>query len=170
MEGVHYELDTETQFWSELEEILAPVGSSPSNISVETAVRYFISFTAAFRGRPCTVSIDVGQFLRADEDVESCCSRLFRSELFIRNSDAVRSELIALANEVPGTWTLTNEEIREERGIVYYILGSAAGRTDRRPNVKENSEIKMYTCGRRRNVASSKRRFRSSSNILGVAV
>jgi len=50
MEGVHYELDTEAQFWGELEEILSPVGSVPSNISVETAVRNFVTFVAAFRG------------------------------------------------------------------------------------------------------------------------
>ena len=51
MEGVHYELDTEAQFWGELDEILTPVGSSPSTIVVETTVRNFINFVAAFRGR-----------------------------------------------------------------------------------------------------------------------
>lgn len=42
----------------------------------------------------------LGDFLRRDEDVDSCCARLFRSELFIRNADKIRLELIALANEV----------------------------------------------------------------------
>ena len=50
MEGVSYELDTETQFWGELEEILCPVGLSVSEISVETALRNFLAFAASFRG------------------------------------------------------------------------------------------------------------------------
>lgn len=52
---MHYELDTEAQFWGELDEILNPVGSS-SNISPETAIRNFINFTAAFRGGPLSLS------------------------------------------------------------------------------------------------------------------
>ena len=39
-------------------------------------------------------------YLSNDEDVEQCCAKLFRSELFIRNADAVRYELISIANEV----------------------------------------------------------------------
>jgi hypothetical protein len=50
MEGVHYELDNETQFWGELDEILSPVGVLPDEIVVESAVRNFVRFTAAFRG------------------------------------------------------------------------------------------------------------------------
>lgn len=55
MEGVFYELDTAAQFWGELEEILAPVGSSPSDIDVAGAVRNFVRFAAAFRGIPPSV-------------------------------------------------------------------------------------------------------------------
>jgi hypothetical protein len=47
MEGVHYELETEAQFWAELDDIL----SSPSSeISAETTARNFVRFAAAFRG------------------------------------------------------------------------------------------------------------------------
>jgi hypothetical protein len=49
MEGVYYELDTESQFWAELDEILSPVGSPPTSISAETAVPNFVRFAAAFR-------------------------------------------------------------------------------------------------------------------------
>ena len=49
MDDVQYELDTETQFWAELDEILAPVGSSPADVAVETAVPRFVRFAAAFR-------------------------------------------------------------------------------------------------------------------------
>jgi hypothetical protein len=47
MEGVHYELETEAQFWAELDDILS---SPESETSVETAVRNFVRFTASFRG------------------------------------------------------------------------------------------------------------------------
>jgi hypothetical protein len=50
MEGVHYELDSPAQFWGELDEILAPVGTGPSDIDVVSAVRSFVRFAAAFRG------------------------------------------------------------------------------------------------------------------------
>jgi hypothetical protein len=50
MEGVHYELNDEAQFWGELDEILEPVHASQSEVSVETAVRNFVRFAAAFRG------------------------------------------------------------------------------------------------------------------------
>jgi hypothetical protein len=43
---------------------------------------------------------DSGQYLTTDEDVEECCATLFRSQLFIRNSERVRYELISVANEV----------------------------------------------------------------------
>jgi len=56
MEGVHYELETETQFWGELDEILSPVGLSVSEMSVEKAVHNFIAFAAAFRGNARTCS------------------------------------------------------------------------------------------------------------------
>jgi hypothetical protein len=49
MEGVYYELDTEAQFWGELDEILSPVGSSPDEVVVETAVANFVRFAFAFR-------------------------------------------------------------------------------------------------------------------------
>ena len=42
----------------------------------------------------------IGQFLATDEDAEYCCTRFFCSELFIRNSDQVRYELISIANDV----------------------------------------------------------------------
>lgn len=54
MEGVFYELDTETQFWAELDEILSPVATPTTELSVETAVRNFVRFAAAFR---CTPSL-----------------------------------------------------------------------------------------------------------------
>ena len=50
MEGVSYELDTEAQFWAELDEILAPVGSSPSDVQVDSTVQSFVRFAADFRG------------------------------------------------------------------------------------------------------------------------
>ena len=46
MEGVYYELDTEAQFWGEIDEILSPV----NNTSTETCIRNFVRFAAAFRG------------------------------------------------------------------------------------------------------------------------
>jgi hypothetical protein len=52
MEGVHDEQDPDAQFWGKLEEILAPVGSAPEDISVDLAVRNFIQSAAAFRGIP----------------------------------------------------------------------------------------------------------------------
>lgn len=47
MEGVHYELDTESQFWGEIDDILSP---SNNNTSIETCIRNFVRFAAAFRG------------------------------------------------------------------------------------------------------------------------
>jgi len=53
MEGVHYQLDTPAQFWGELDEIIAPVAAfSPADIDVQSVVRYFVRFAAAFRGNP----------------------------------------------------------------------------------------------------------------------
>jgi len=50
MEGVFYELETQAQFLGELEEILAPFGSTPTEKgSVETAIRNFVRFVTAFR-------------------------------------------------------------------------------------------------------------------------
>lgn len=50
MEGVHYELNDAAQFWGELDEILDPVHAAKTEVSVETAVRNFVRFAAAFRG------------------------------------------------------------------------------------------------------------------------
>ena len=50
MEGVFYELDTEAQFWGKLDEILSPVGTTLNEVSVESVVRNFARFAAAFRG------------------------------------------------------------------------------------------------------------------------
>lgn len=103
MEGVFYELDTEAQFWGELDDILAPFGSTPTDKeSIDTAVRNFVRFAAAFRGTcPRKHEADLVQYLTTDGNVEGCCATLFRSQLFIRNSDRVRYELISIANEVP---------------------------------------------------------------------
>ena len=49
MEGVHYELDNEAQFWGELDEILLPVGSSLSDLPVVPTVKTFVRFAASFR-------------------------------------------------------------------------------------------------------------------------
>jgi len=49
MEGVHYEIDNEVQFWGELDEILLPVGSSLSDLPVASAVKAFVRFAASFR-------------------------------------------------------------------------------------------------------------------------
>ena len=43
---------------------------------------------------------DLGRYLTTEEDVEGCCATLFRSQLFIRNSERARYELITIANEV----------------------------------------------------------------------
>jgi hypothetical protein len=40
------------------------------------------------------------QYLASEEDVEQCCATLFRSQLFIRNADKVRYELISIAKTV----------------------------------------------------------------------
>jgi len=53
MEGVHYQLDTPAQFWGELDEIIAPVAAFPrTDIDVQSVVRSFVRFAAAFRGTP----------------------------------------------------------------------------------------------------------------------
>ena len=49
MEGVSYEIETQSQFWAELDEILDPVGTPPAQIDVDAAVRSFVRFSAAFR-------------------------------------------------------------------------------------------------------------------------
>jgi hypothetical protein len=111
MEGVYYELDTPAQFWGELDEIIAPVGTSPTHIAVDKAVRSFVRFAAAFRGtihppdsehRGDTLTFGGGieQYLAADEDIEHCCAALFRSQFFIQNADKVRYELISIAKVV----------------------------------------------------------------------
>src|SRR3979490_178438 len=46
MEGVHYELNTESQFWGEIDDILSPL----NNTSTETWIRNFVRFAAYFRG------------------------------------------------------------------------------------------------------------------------
>src|SRR5436190_17734720 len=102
MEGVHYELDTETQFWGELDDILqSAVGEAEGN--VERVVKNYIAFAAAFRGTWIFCSnklIWIGEYLNTDESVELCCSKLFGSQLFIRNAERVRYELTRIINEV----------------------------------------------------------------------
>ena len=51
MEGVYYELNDAAQFWGELDEILDPVHAPKTEVSVETSVRNFVRFAAAFRGK-----------------------------------------------------------------------------------------------------------------------
>jgi hypothetical protein len=51
---------------------------------------------------PTDVDVDVivGEWLRSDDDVEYCCGKLFRSEVFLKDGEKVRYELISIANEV----------------------------------------------------------------------
>ena len=123
MEGVHYELDTPAQFWGELDEIIAPVGSSsPTDIDVQSAVRSFVRFAAAFRGTPwCLGEADIayiGQYLASEEDVEHCCAALFDSQLFIHNADKVRYELIDIAKTVRPLFARTTRLIRTKKELV----------------------------------------------------
>ena len=93
MEGVFYELETQAQFLGELEEILAPFGSTPTEKgSVETAISQFCTICHCFsKYMPSERhEADLGQYLTTDEDVEGCCTTLFRSQLFIRNSERVQ--------------------------------------------------------------------------------
>jgi hypothetical protein len=131
MEGVYYELNDAAQFWGELDEILDPVHAAKTEVSVETAVRNFVRFTAAFRGTLQRITgVNVGEYLLMEEDVEQCCAKLFRSELFIKNSDVARYELISIANEV---CTLKKGLMKGGNGqfeVVYCILGTFSGWSD----------------------------------------
>jgi hypothetical protein len=50
MEGVHYELHSEKQFWGELDDILETPAQDVDPGGIESAVRTYIAFAAAFRG------------------------------------------------------------------------------------------------------------------------
>ena len=65
---------------------------------------------------------DLGQFLKSDEDIEACCAKLFRSDLFIRNADRVRFELISIAMEVCISVDMTNRRnLLSMRNCILYI-------------------------------------------------
>ena len=49
MEGVSYEIETQSQFWGELDEILDPVGTPSLQIDIDSAIRNFVRFAGAFR-------------------------------------------------------------------------------------------------------------------------
>lgn len=78
------------------------------------------------------------QYLTTDENVEQCCANLFRSQLFIRNAEKVRYELISIANQVRIVSQFGNDDIDVcvlggcgYREPLYCILGSVIGWTNR---------------------------------------
>ena len=113
-----------------MDEILSPV----NNVSAETCIRSFVRFAAAFRGTsppcPADVSVDViiGEWLRSDDDIEYCCGKLFRSEVFAKNGEKVRYELISIANEVSSQCSCIPSEYRRVRGLAsgargFWLIG-----------------------------------------------
>ena len=73
---------------------------------------------------PTDVDVDVivGEWLRSDDDVEYCCGKLFRSEVFLKNSDKVRYELISIANEVCSVFSCIPSEYRCVREVASRVL------------------------------------------------
>jgi hypothetical protein len=66
----------------------------------------------------------VGEYLITDEDVEQCCAKLFRSEMFIQNADVARYELISIACEVDSLMLGNLKEATENASlyVVYWVL------------------------------------------------
>jgi hypothetical protein len=62
--------------------------------------------------------------------VEQCCAKLFRSELFVKNSDVARYELISIANEVCTLRKGLTKGWDGECEVVCRLLGSFSGWSD----------------------------------------
>ena len=73
---------------------------------------------------PTDVDVDVivGEWLRSDDDVEYCCGKLFRSEVFLKNREKVRYELISIANEVCSVFSCIPSEYRCVREVASRVL------------------------------------------------
>jgi hypothetical protein len=102
----------------------------------------------------------VGEYLVMDDDVEQCCAKLFRSKLFIQNSDTARYELIAIANDVClCSSTKLTQGFDGQCKSVYRLLGVAPRWTDRAGDIAQDSQSEMCPSDCRCIMASFPRGF-----------
>ncbi|CAK4030726.1 related to Orc3p [Lecanosticta acicola] len=79
---VQYEVENESQFWAELDSIVASPSSDHEEI--DNALRSFLGFTTNFKQ----------EYLQSEYDIARCCYKLQDSSLFQQNQDYVRRQIL----------------------------------------------------------------------------
>lgn len=79
---VSYSLESEQQFWDEINEICAQKAETTELI--DQALRTFVHVTAKYRD----------EYLPSEDDIDRCTDKLLESQLFRDNADYVRTQLI----------------------------------------------------------------------------
>ena len=79
---ISYSIDDESQFWSELDDIVS--AKCPSHQLIDNALRSYLHFTANFKD----------EYLKSEYDVARCSQKLLESELFGTNKDYVRIQIV----------------------------------------------------------------------------
>lgn len=106
---VSYHLDNETQFWAELEDILAP-SCGHDNTLIDNTLRSFLHFTSFFRD----------QYLQSPHEISHCISHLLQAQVYRENTEYVTLQLV---------YSL----LQEEEPAPLYIIASVllfSGRQD----------------------------------------
>lgn len=79
---ISYSLDDETQFWGELDDIVA--AQCASHQLIDNALRSYLHFTTNFKD----------EYLDTDHDIVQCSRKLLSSQLFNANKDYVRIQMV----------------------------------------------------------------------------
>ncbi|KAK4542410.1 hypothetical protein LTR36_006867 [Oleoguttula mirabilis] len=88
-----YSLESEQQFWQELENIVS--GPSDSHELIDNALRSYLTLTATFKQ----------EYLHSEYDIARCCYKLLDAKLFQHNHDYIRRQFLycLLEEEDAGT-------------------------------------------------------------------
>ncbi|KAH8791500.1 hypothetical protein BGZ57DRAFT_752355 [Hyaloscypha finlandica] len=82
METLEYTLESEQQFWDELDDIVS--AKCPSHQLIDNALRTYLHFTTNFKD----------EYLHSEYDVARCSQKLLQSELFEANKAYVRIQIV----------------------------------------------------------------------------
>ncbi|KAG9249144.1 hypothetical protein BJ878DRAFT_450793 [Calycina marina] len=96
---VHYSLENEEEFWSELNDIVC--AKCPSHEAIDNALRNYLYFTTKFKE----------DYLQSEHEIAQCSVRLLRSELFEANKDYIRIQIV---------YSL----LQEEEAAALHLIGS----------------------------------------------
>ncbi|CZS92562.1 hypothetical protein WAI453_006699 [Rhynchosporium graminicola] len=94
MDEFEYHLESESQFWDELDEIVSAKCSTYQLI--DNALRSFISFTKTFKD----------EYLSSEHDFATCLQKLLQSKLFRRADDYVRIQMVYSLQQEDDPWAL----------------------------------------------------------------